>query len=131
VAMPAWSQPGTKRTVLPHIRCLQVLCKWLILAITKANHLAIVSWTVVASAWPKWRVPVTFGGGMTIVNWPFGFCSLKLDLWDQASTLTSYNSLKVSSTEFRSKKALSFPPFVPSRFNKARRICRWDCDGHV
>src|SRR5688572_9417815 len=27
-----------------------------------------MSWIVLSSAWPIWRLPVTFGGGMTMVN---------------------------------------------------------------
>ena len=32
-------------------------------------------------AWPKWRLPVTLGGGRQIMNVPFGFGSLALVRW--------------------------------------------------
>ena len=43
-------------------------------------HLTRLSWMVVVRAWPKWRWPVTFGGGKIIENvWPF-FLSVGLAL---------------------------------------------------
>ena len=56
VAIPAWSQPGTHRVVLPVIRCLR----------TTASSIALVN------ACPMCRTPVTLGGGMMIVKLPLG-----------------------------------------------------------
>ncbi|OPZ61761.1 MAG: hypothetical protein BWY88_00095 [Synergistetes bacterium ADurb.Bin520] len=50
VAMPAWSVPGSHRTLSPCMRC--------------QRH--TMSCSVLSSACPRWRDPVTFGGGMTM-----------------------------------------------------------------
>ena len=47
--MPAWSVPGTQSVSKPRMRCQRTS----------------TSWIVSLSAWPMWRMPVTFGGGMT------------------------------------------------------------------
>ena len=52
VAMPAWSVPGRYSVGSPSIRC----------------HLIIRSSNAMVSAWPMCSSPVTFGGGMIIVN---------------------------------------------------------------
>ncbi len=51
VATPAWSVPGTHSASRPRMRQKRM----------------ITSWSVLLSAWPMCRTPVTFGGGMTIV----------------------------------------------------------------
>ena len=59
VAMPAWSVPGTHSTSRPCMRRQRVR----------------TSWIVSFRAWPMWRMPVTFGGGMTMLHGspsPFG-----------------------------------------------------------
>ena len=38
------------------------------------------SWIVSSSAWPRWSWPVTFGGGITMVN---GFLSGSRSAWNQ------------------------------------------------
>jgi hypothetical protein len=48
--MPAWSVPGCQSTARPRIR----------------QYRTSVSWIVLSSAWPMCRLPVTFGGGMTM-----------------------------------------------------------------
>ena len=69
VAIPAWSVPGTQRVGTPVILL----------------YLMIISCRLLFKAWPMWRTPVTFGGGMTTVkcpspllgaNSPFSFHSL-------------------------------------------------------
>ncbi len=52
VAMPAWSVPGCHSTSRPRIRSKRMR----------------MSWMVLSSAWPRCSDPVTFGGGMTMVN---------------------------------------------------------------
>ncbi len=52
VAMPAWSTPGTQRTARPCMR----------------RQRQRTSSSVRPSAWPTCSRPVTFGGGITIVN---------------------------------------------------------------
>ena len=52
VAMPAWSVPGCHSTSLPRMR-------------SKRHRM---SCSVLFSAWPMCSEPVTFGGGMTMVN---------------------------------------------------------------
>ena len=52
VAIPAWSVPGSQRALRPFIRAYR----------------RSTSCSVMFSACPMWREPVTFGGGMTIVN---------------------------------------------------------------
>ena len=42
--------PGCQRTLKPSIRFQRTR----------------MSWSVLFSAWPMWREPVTFGGGMTM-----------------------------------------------------------------
>mmetsp|Transcript_57524 Transcript_57524/g.168962 ORF Transcript_57524/g.168962 Transcript_57524/m.168962 type:complete len:223 (+) Transcript_57524:2855-3523(+) len=57
--MPAWSMPGTQRVTWPHILCQRV----------SASSIAPVS------AWPRWREPVTLGGGITMMNlWLSAVC---------------------------------------------------------
>ena len=56
VAMPAWSVPGSHIVGRPHMRC----------------HRASESSTAAVSAWPRCRLPVTFGGGMTMTKRPSG-----------------------------------------------------------
>ena len=55
VAMPAWSMPGSHSASKPCIRLRRM----------------IASWIVWSSAWPTCSDPVTFGGGMTMVNGSF------------------------------------------------------------
>ena len=52
VAIAAWSVPGTHRAFLPMSRARRTR----------------MSWIVLLSMWPMWSIPVTFGGGITIVN---------------------------------------------------------------
>ena len=52
VAMPAWSVPGIQTAFLPRIRSRRMM----------------TSWMVLSSACPTWSDPVTFGGGMTMLN---------------------------------------------------------------
>ncbi|GLH05797.1 6-phosphogluconate dehydrogenase, decarboxylating [Gryllus bimaculatus] len=59
VAIPAWSQPGFHSVVRPFMRC----------------HLVMASSTELVKACPRCNEPVTFGGGITITNRPFGLCS--------------------------------------------------------
>jgi hypothetical protein len=42
-----------------------VHCLWL-----NISHLVMASSTLLVSAWPRWSLPVTLGGGITIVNTP-------------------------------------------------------------
>lgn len=79
VAIPAWSQPGLKSTVFPCIRCLKIGS--LKNSLKNSYQRLTVSSTVVAIACPKCKVPVMFGGGITIVNWPFGFGTLKTKIF--------------------------------------------------
>ena len=51
VAMPAWSVPGCQSALRPFIRCQRIR----------------MSCSVLFSAWPMCRLPVTFGGGITMV----------------------------------------------------------------
>lgn len=44
------------------------------------HHRVIQSSTALVRAWPKCRLPVTFGGGITIMNIPLSFFSAALDL---------------------------------------------------
>mmetsp|Transcript_49822 Transcript_49822/g.153863 ORF Transcript_49822/g.153863 Transcript_49822/m.153863 type:complete len:240 (-) Transcript_49822:2979-3698(-) len=62
VAMPAWSVPGTQRVTSPHIRCQR----------ESESSMAQVS------VWPRCREPVTFGGGMTMMNLLDSFVCLDL-----------------------------------------------------
>ena len=55
VAIPAWSHPGFQRHIFPDIRC----------------HRVMASSTALVRACPKWSFPVTFGGGITIINTSF------------------------------------------------------------
>ena len=48
VAMPAWSVPGCHSTLRPCIRWKRIR----------------MSWIVLLKAWPRCRLPVTFGGGI-------------------------------------------------------------------
>src|SRR3989339_1311533 len=50
VAMPAWSVPGTQQVAYPCIRLKRTR----------------ISWGVSSITCPIWRIPVTFGGGMTM-----------------------------------------------------------------
>src|SRR6185436_11265283 len=50
VEIPAWSVPGSHNTSFPSIRALR----------------ARMSWIVLFSTWPMCKIPVTFGGGITI-----------------------------------------------------------------
>ena len=50
VAMPAWSLPKIHFVRLPRMRATRILR----------------SWIDAFSAWPMWRLPVTFGGGTAI-----------------------------------------------------------------
>jgi len=50
VAMPAWSMPRIQSVFLPAIRFMRIK----------------VSCIDPLSAWPMWRTPVTFGGGIAI-----------------------------------------------------------------
>ena len=50
VAMPAWSVPGTHSALKPSMGFIRIS----------------TSCSVLFSAWPMWREPVTLGGGMTI-----------------------------------------------------------------
>ena len=52
VAMPAWSVPGCQRASRPCIRRQRIS----------------TSCSVSSSAWPMWRLPVTFGGGIMMVK---------------------------------------------------------------
>ncbi len=52
VAMPAWSVPGCQRVSRPCMRRQRIS----------------TSWMVLVSAWPTCRLPVTFGGGIMMVN---------------------------------------------------------------
>jgi hypothetical protein len=52
VAMPAWSVPGCQSASRPCIR----------------RQRTRTSWSVLSSAWPMWRLPVTFGGGIMMVK---------------------------------------------------------------
>ena len=52
VAILAWSVPGTQQAFLPSIRALRIN----------------TSWMVLFNIWPMCKTPVTFGGGMTMVN---------------------------------------------------------------
>ena len=102
VAIPAWSQPGFHRTDLPCILCLELHrsdvndleihsilqnkeCQ-LLSSSTKPHHLTIASCMVFPRAWPKWRVPVTLGGGRHITNFSVG----ELTSWKQTSESETY-----------------------------------------
>ena len=50
VAIPAWSVPRIHIVFRPRIRLIRIRA----------------SWIVPFSAWPMWRAPVTFGGGIAI-----------------------------------------------------------------
>ena len=52
VAIPAWSVPGIQRVLYPDI----------------LFHLTNTSWIDSSRIWPIWRIPVTFGGGITIAK---------------------------------------------------------------
>ncbi len=54
VAMPAWSVPKIQRVDLPRMRAQRTMA----------------SWMESSRACPMWSLPVTFGGGMTIVQSP-------------------------------------------------------------
>ena len=60
IAMPAWSEPGTHRVIFPGIL-------W---------YLVMVSSTMLVRACPRWSLPVTLGGGMTIMKTTSGGTSL-------------------------------------------------------
>ena len=47
------------------------------LVVHSTHHLAMASSTELVRAWPRWRLPVTLGGGITITNVPAGFGTLK------------------------------------------------------
>ena len=51
VAIDAWSMPGTQQAFLPDMRARRTS----------------TSCSVLLSMWPMWSMPVTLGGGMTIV----------------------------------------------------------------
>ena len=50
--MPAWSVPGTQSVLNPSMRFMRTS----------------TSCSVLLSAWPQWSDPVTFGGGITMLN---------------------------------------------------------------
>mmetsp|Transcript_29678 Transcript_29678/g.64791 ORF Transcript_29678/g.64791 Transcript_29678/m.64791 type:complete len:320 (+) Transcript_29678:521-1480(+) len=98
VAMPAWSVPGTHSVSYPLIFFQRTM----------------VSCTELVSACPRWRVPVTLGGGITITNLGLvePFCALKNPLFSHhwyhdASTTFGWYSLSISmSTLFLSPSGI-------------------------
>ena len=108
VAIPAWSQPGFHNTFFPFILCLRNNNHNIILPTKECSnivhhysqiyivqvsvrdfrtyHLVTASSTELVRAWPRWRLPVTLGGGRQIINWPLGEGSVTflpcIDTWN-------------------------------------------------
>ena len=81
VAMEAWSVPGTQQAFLPSILAF----------------LISTSLRVLLSTWPIWRMPVTLGGGMTIV---YGSLSSGSEWKHLCSCHHSYHLFSTSEGEY-------------------------------
>mmetsp|Transcript_6070 Transcript_6070/g.19785 ORF Transcript_6070/g.19785 Transcript_6070/m.19785 type:complete len:236 (+) Transcript_6070:2938-3645(+) len=82
VAMPAWSVPGTYNVASPFMRC----------------HLVNESSIAAVRAWPKWRLPVTFGGGITMTNFCFALSCATFSASQPYQPLASHHSCHEAST---------------------------------
>ena len=63
-------------------------------------HLTSESWMALVRAWPRWRLPVTFGGGRVIMNRPLGFSSSALLRCKNKGVYTAINKSNVIKKKF-------------------------------
>ena len=54
---------------------------YVVSTLTTPYHLMSESCTALVRAWPRWRLPVTLGGGRVIMNRPLGFGSSAVLRW--------------------------------------------------
>lgn len=99
--MPAWSHPGTQRTLQP---CIRLLMGWKTAGLPNRQlsehvdlgvghyHRTRASSTATVRAWPRCREPVTLGGGMhkeKIWSVRWGRWSFtQIQTWDQKSKIS-------------------------------------------
>lgn len=80
-------------------------------------------------AWPKCKEPVTFGGGMTMVNWPVGLGSEMEERWKGEKSrglmmqFVGIGGDLMTHSVLGFEEALLLPPTVPSSFHILGTVC--------